>query len=134
MKSTTGFGIVEAVRVVADSGLVDDLNFAPELLIALLDEGQVFCRLHHIIRITDDVDDRHTLRTLRGCFSDTKRQYILRQSLGPQHDSPDFGHRQRNWRPAFDGLCEEDWFPEHRTFQTWLMPPHGTYGFPPKLA
>jgi hypothetical protein len=117
MKSTTGFGIVEAVRVVADSGLVDDLNFAPELLIALLDESRVFCRLHRSEAVFP-----------------TKRQYILRQSLGPQHDSPDFSHRQRNWRPAFDGLCEEDWFPEHRTFQTWLMPPHGTYGFPPKLA
>src|ERR1700760_3792446 len=67
------------------------------------------------------------------CFSETKWQQILRQSLGPQHDSSDFGDRQRNWRPALDGLCEENWFGHHQTVQTCLMPPQRDYGFPPKL-
>ena len=89
--------------------------------------------LEHIDWVNLDI--AQMLNSLQDrCFSETKRQYILGQSLGPQHDSPDFGHRQRNCRPAFDGLCEEDWFGEHRTFQTWLMPLYGIYGFPPKLA
>lgn len=54
-----GLGIVEAVGVVADAGLVDDFDFAAELPVALLDDVGVFGGDHDVIGIADDVDDGH---------------------------------------------------------------------------
>ena len=61
-----GRGIIQAVRMVVDARLVNNLKRAAQRLVALLNDLGIFRRRHRVVRIAADVDERDFRLGQRG--------------------------------------------------------------------